>query len=103
MATSLSAGGPSQAAESAGGDGRGTLEQLDLLERPARALRHAGEGRVRQPDWNVRLLLDALGEAAQQGAAAGKQDPALRQVGGELGRRHLQRRLYLVDDLRDGA
>jgi hypothetical protein len=49
----------------------------------------------------VGLELEPLGEAAQQRAAAGQQDAAPRQVGGELRRRVLERVPDGVDDLAD--
>ena len=78
---------------------RRALEDLDLLDRAARAEHDAGERVVGERDRHAGLGLEPLAEAAQQRAAAGEQDAVAGQVGRQLGRRVLERVLDRVEDL----
>src|SRR2546422_9530795 len=48
------------------------VDRLELLERPARAHRHAGKGRLGQVARHLRLVPEALIQALQQGAPTGQ-------------------------------
>src|SRR5579875_1496089 len=50
---------------------------------------------------HLRLVTQPLLDPLQQGPAAGEHDPAVHDVGGELGRGAIERLLHRVDDLRD--
>src|SRR5215210_2288983 len=74
------------------------LERLQLLERAPRPLGHAGERRLGELDRHAGLAAHAVLEAAQQRAATGQQDASLGDVGGQLGRRLLERLLGGAED-----
>ena len=78
------------------------MDDLELLEAPARADRDAGERRLRQLDRHLRLVAQPLLETAEQRAAACEDDPTIHDVRRELGRRLVERRLDRVEDLPDG-
>src|SRR5271166_4380313 len=75
------------------------VDRLELLQRPARADRHAGEGGLREVRGHLGLLAQPLVEALEQRAPAGEHDPAVHDVRGELGRGAVQRLLDRFDDL----
>ena len=79
---------------------RAAVDRLELLEAAARADRDARQRRLGEVRRHVRLVAQALVEPVQQRAAAGEHDAAVHDVGGELGRRLVERRLDRVDDLR---
>ena len=72
---------------------------VELLERLARAERDALERRVGHPRRHPRLGLEPVLEPAQQRAAAGEQDALLRDVGRQLRRRLLERRVDRGEDV----
>src|SRR4029079_1080854 len=77
------------------------VERLDLLERPARPDRDAGQRRLRAVRGHLRLVAQALVQALQERAAAGEHDPAVHDVRRELGRRAVEGLLDRVDDLHE--
>src|SRR4029079_7769618 len=81
---------------------RGAMDDLELLEAPARSDGDARERRLGQLDRHLRLLAEALLDTGQERSAAGQDDAAVHDVGGELGRRLVQRGLDRVEDLTDG-
>ena len=88
-------------ARGAAAHGVAARDDLELLERLARALGDAGERRVGDVGRHLRLLVQALLEAVQQRAAARQQDAGGEDVGGELGRRAVERVAHRVDDRLD--
>ena len=74
--------GPAAAKTAAAGAHAGALQRLELLQRAAGALRHAGQGVVRELGRHAGLHAAALLEVAQQRPAACQQDPALGDVRG---------------------
>src|SRR5262245_2231762 len=74
------------------------VDHLELLEAPARADRHAREGTLGEVDGDLRRVPDALVEPLQEGPASGEDDAPIHDVGGELRRRLVERRLHRVDD-----
>src|SRR5262245_40329044 len=81
--------------------GLAAVDRLEFLEAPAGAYRDTGQRALRKVDRHLRLVAEPLVEAVQEGAAAGEDDPAVHDVGGELGRRLVERRLDRLDDLAD--
>jgi hypothetical protein len=71
---------------------------VDQLERTAAAARHAGQRIVRDDDRQTGFLRQKLVDVAQQRAAAGEYDAALRDVRAELRRSLLERLLDRADD-----
>ena len=78
----------------------GHAERVQMVQRLPGADRHAGQGRLGAVDRHPGLLRDQIIEAADQGAPAGQKDPVAGDVGGQLGRRLLQR---VADPLQDLA
>ena len=74
--------------------------QVDQLEGAAAAAGDAGQGILGDLDVQAGLLRQQLVEVAQQRAAAGQDDAALGDVGTELRRGLLERRLDRRDDAR---
>ena len=72
---------------------------VELLQRLAGAERDALERRVGHAHRHAGLGLEPLLQAAQQRAAAGEQDALLGDVGGQLGRRLLERRVDGGEDV----
>src|SRR5919109_3151494 len=77
------------------------VDRLELLERAPRADRDAGQRRFRAVRGHLRLVAQPLVEALEERAAAGEHDPAVHDVGGQLGRRAVERLLDRVDDLHE--
>src|SRR5579862_8253891 len=90
---------PATVAAAAGAGVGAPAHGLELLEAPAGADGDAGERGFCEVGRHVRLLAQALVEALKQGAAAGEDDAAVHDVGRELGRGLVERRLDRVDDL----
>src|SRR3954447_11804184 len=83
-----------------------SVDGLELLERAARAHRHAGERRLGELRRHLTLLAKALIHALKQGPATGERDSAVHDVAGELRRGAVQgvldRGHDLVDRLLEG-
>ncbi len=77
------------------------MDDLELLEAPARADGDAGQRRLGEVHRHVRLVAQPLVEPVQERAAAGEDDPAVHDVRGQLGRGLVERLLDRVDDLVD--
>src|SRR5215218_902347 len=77
------------------------VDRLELLERSAGADGHARERRFGAVRRHLGLVAQALVQALQQRAAAGEHDPAVHDVGGQLGRPAVERLLDRVDDLHE--
>ena len=77
------------------------VDRLELLEAAAGADRDAGERGLGEVHGHLGLVAEALVEPGQERAAAGEHDAAVHDVGGELGRRLVERRLDRLDDLGD--
>src|SRR5204862_6002034 len=82
---------------------RGAMDRLELLEAAAGADRDAGERALGEVDRHLRLVAEPLVQAVQEGAATGEDDATVHDVGRELGRGLVERRLDRVDDLGDRA
>ena len=78
------------------------MDRLELLEAAPRADRDARERALGEVDGHLRLVAQPLVEAVQERTAAGEHDAAIHDVGRELGRGLVERRLDRLDDLRDG-
>ena len=78
------------------------LHDLEHLEAAAGADGDAGERRLGELGRHLRLVAKALVEAGEERAAAGEDDAAVHDVGGELGRRLVEGRADRVQDLADG-
>src|SRR5512133_271930 len=65
-------------------------EPFGLVEDPAGAAHDAGERIVGDADRQSHLVRDQEVETPDERAAAGAEDTAVHQVGGQLGRRHLE-------------
>src|SRR3954466_5923250 len=74
------------------------VDRLELLERAAGADRDAGQGRLGEVRGHLGLVAQPLVEPLQEGAAARHHDPAVHDVGRELGRGAVERLLDGVDD-----
>ena len=68
------------------------------LEASPRPHCDAGQRAVREVHGDLGLVADALVEALQERTAAGEHDAAVHDVGCELGRRLVERRLHRIDD-----
>src|SRR6476659_9897187 len=79
----------------------GAVNRLDLLERDARADRHARQRRLCQLTGHLALVAQALLQALQERAAAGQGDAAIHDVSGELRWRAVERLLDRGDDVAD--
>src|SRR4051812_9804017 len=77
------------------------VDRVELLQRPAGADGDAGERALGQVHRHLRLGADPVGQALKQRSPAGEHDAAIHDVGGELGRRLVERLLDGVDDLRE--
>ena len=83
--------------------GLAAVDRLELLEASAGADRHAGQRALGEVNRHLGLVAQALVEAVQERAAAGEDDAAVHDVGRQLGRGLVERRLDRVDDLADRA
>ena len=72
------------------------------LENAPTAPRDAGQGVIRYDDWEAGLFREELVDVAQQGAATGQDDAALRDVGPKLGRSLFERLFHGADDALQG-
>ena len=88
------------AVASAGAGAVRAVDRLELLEAAPGADRHTRERALGEVDGHLRLVAQALVEPRQERAAAGEDDAAVHDVGGELRRRLVERRLDRLDDLR---
>src|SRR5713226_523892 len=77
------------------------VDRLELLEAPAGADRDAGQRALCEVDGHLRLVAEPLVQPRQERASSGEDDAAVHDVGGELGRRLVERRLDRLDDLGD--
>ncbi len=77
----------------------GHAQAVEMVQRLPGADGNAGEGRLGPVDGHPRLLGDEIVEPPDQRAAAGEQNPVARDVGGQLGRRLLQRVADRLQDL----
>src|SRR5438067_13541725 len=78
---------------------RAPVDRLELLEAPARADRDARQWGLREMDGHLRLVPQPLVEVREERAAAGEDDAAIHDVGRELRRSLVERRLDRLDDL----
>ena len=76
------------------------MDRLELLEAAAGADGDAGEGALGEVHGHVGLVAETLVEPLEESAAPCQDDAAIHDVGGELRRCLVQRRLDRVDDLR---
>src|SRR5919197_146009 len=79
----------------------GPVDRLELLQRPARTHRHAGQRRLGQVRWHLGLGAQPLVQSLQKRAATRKHDATIHDVRREFGRRTVERLLDRIDDLRD--
>jgi 4-amino-4-deoxy-L-arabinose transferase-like glycosyltransferase len=77
----------------------GHAQRVQMVQRLPGADGHAGQGRLGAVHRHPGLLRDQIVEAADQGAAAGQQDPIASDVGGQLRRSLLQRVADRLQDL----
>src|SRR3954452_2624557 len=80
----------------------GTVDRLELLERPSRANGDARQRRLGQVRGHLGLVPQPLVESLQQRAPAREHDATVHDVRGKLGRGAVEGLLDRVDDLRDG-
>src|SRR5437870_11653412 len=83
--------------------GHRALDELEVVEGDAGAHRHAFEGVVGDVAGDADLLGDQAVEVAEEGGAAGEDDAAVDDVGGELGRGALEDRADGADDRLEGV
>src|SRR3990172_7822111 len=89
------------AAGTCAGASLGPVHHVELLQAPPGADRDAGQGRLGQMDGHVRLVTKPLVETVEQRSPAGEHDPAVHDVGRELGWGLVERLLDRVEDLGD--
>src|SRR3954447_7953578 len=80
----------------------GTVDRLELLERPPRANGDARQRRLGQVRGHLGLVPQPLVQPLQQRPAAREHDATVHDVRGKLGRGAVEGLLDRVDDLRDG-
>src|SRR5438552_12875711 len=83
--------------------GHRALDELEVVEGDAGAHRHAFEGVVGDVAGDADLLGDQAVEVAEEGGAAGEDDAAVDDVGGELGRGALEDGADGADDRLEGV